>query len=199
MRVRDSVLFASSVVQAEYQALLDSYVSWAVQTSAVCEMKFKDRCRLDAGRKRALPFKTLVQCFIMSRDLRSRRALKQVLSKAIKLALDPALAYSVLQNEDWEMVPSASTLSRANLQVDIAYMLVLRKEFQAEKARGVRRYRFLKVDSSPQGGKDWLLSEVVALSSEDMKKLTTAFNALAEFEQDTPEHMDASQAGNPFV
>ena len=54
-------------------------------------------------------------------------------------------------------------------------------------------WRVLKEDSSPQGGKDWLLSEVVTLSPEEMNKLTVAFNTLAEFAQETPEHVDASQ------
>ena len=97
----------------------------------------------------------------------------------------------VLEHEDWDLVPSAHTLSRANLHVDIAYMLVLRKEFQARKAKRLKAWMFLKVDSSPQGGKDWLLAETVTLTTEDVAKLMVAFNTLADL--CNREHADASQ------
>ena len=109
----------------------------------------------------------------------------------MKFALHPGLSSVVLADEDWQLVPSPSTLSRANLQVDIAYMLVLRKEYQSTKH--IKRFRFLKIDSSPQAGKDWLLSEVRSLTLEQMQKLNIVFHTLATFEQDSEEHMDASQ------
>ena len=173
--------------------MLDSYVSWAVQTSSVCDMRFKDHCRTAAGRQRLLPFQALVKAFVLGRDLRNRQALKRVLQRGISFALEPSLARMVLEHGDSDLVPSAYTLSRANLQVDIAYTLVLRKELQARKAKALKAWMFLKVDSSPQGGKDWLLAETVTLTTEDVAKLMVAFNTLADFEQGTSEHADASQ------
>ena len=130
---------------------------------------------------------------MLGRDLRNRLALKRALQKESSFALEPSLARMVLEHEDWDLVPSAHTLGRANLQVDIAYMLVLRKEFQTRKAKRLKAWMFLKVDSSPQGGKDWLLAETATLTTEDVAKLMVAFNTLADFEQGTSEHADASQ------
>ena len=136
------------------RARLEYYINWSFKASSICEMKFSDRCSLASGRKRALPYIALIQAFLLSREVCSNRGLKAVLSKAVRFAPDPALAAVVLDKETWCVVPDASRLSRANVQIYLACMMSLRERHHANRAE--KQWHFLKIDSSPQGGKDWM-------------------------------------------
>ena len=172
------------------RARLEYYINWSLKASSICEMKFSDRCSLASGRKRALPYIAMIQAFLLSRDVRSNKRLKAVLSKAVRFALDPALAAVVLDKETWSVVPDASRLSRANSQIDLAFMMSLRERHHANRAE--KRWHFLKIYSSPQGGKDWMVSEMLTLEQKDMGTLSEVFQDLAAQRQESEAHIQAS-------
>ena len=174
------------------RARLEYFINWSFKASLICERKFGDRCSLASGRQKALPYISLIQAFLLSREVRSNKILKVVLSKAIRFALDPALAAVVLDKENWSVVPDGPRLSRGNLQIDVAFMMSLREEHSAARGSGQKHWHFLKIDSSPQGGKDWMLSEMLTLKQKDMATLAHAFQDLAQQRQDTEEHIQAS-------
>ena len=113
-----------------------------------------------------------------------------MLSKAVWFALDPAIAAVVMDKETWSVVPDGTRLSKANLQIDVALMITLREEHSA--AKGKKQWHVLKIDSSPQGGKDWMLTELLTLKQKDMAMLAGAFQDLAQQKQNTEEHIQAS-------
>ena len=126
------------------RAKLEYYINWSLKASSICEMKFSDRCSVASGRKRALPYIALRQAFLLSREVRSNKRMKAVLSKAARLALDPALAAVVLDKETWAVVPDASRLSRAKPQIDLAFMMSLRERHHANRAE--KHWHFFNID-----------------------------------------------------
>ena len=146
-------------------------------------LKFGDRVRIASNGRRALPFHDLVQVFLLSRDLKQVGRLKVVLSRAIRFALPSPLADGILQNEVWQTAPEKWTISKSNLQIDAAFMLVQRRLFLEARARGGRR-RFLNIDSSPQGGRDWLICESTSVCKKDLLRLAQLFVDLHSAEDD---------------
>ena len=96
-------------------------------------MKFKDRCAIQAGRNHVLPIVKLVEAFLLSRDVRSNRRLKTLLSNTVTFALDPSIAKVVLKNETWSVVPDPTVFSTANLQIGIAFYDVSRRAIPCQQ------------------------------------------------------------------
>ena len=105
----------------------------------------------EGGRKSTLDVRHLVKCLCAAMRLRNRGDLKSVL----KLALDsmPGFAGSDCIDDSAFKVPSAASLSRAQLLVDMAYCCYWQNKLESMKGP-----LFIWLDSSPQGGVDWLLS-----------------------------------------
>ncbi|CAE7285429.1 HERC1, partial [Symbiodinium sp. KB8] len=103
------------------------------------------------GRKSTLDVRHLVKCLCAAMKLRNRGELKSVL----KLALDsmPGVAGLDSIEDSAFKVPSAASLSRAQLLVDLTYCCYWQKKLES-----MRGSMFIWLDASPQGGVDWLLS-----------------------------------------
>lgn len=89
--------------------------------------------------------------------LKNMRALPEavrMLSRAASAAIPAALAMGRHPHPPDTAAPSAATLGRLSFAVDIAAMLLARTNARP----GATRYGW--ADSSPQGGRDWLLSKV---------------------------------------
>ena len=140
----------------------------------VVNLRFGDKVRIAAGRQRALPSNDLIQAFLLCRDLKQVGRLKNVLSRAVRFALPSPPADGILQNEVWQTAPEKWTISRSNLQIDAAFMLVQRRLFLEARAKGGKR-RFLNIDSSPQGGRDWLVCESTSVYKKDLLRLAFFF------------------------
>ena len=86
----------------------------------------------------------------------------KVLELSIRCAFPPEVARQLLQLLEGMPVPHAASISRWRLQVDVAFMLWQRKQHAAmvsrdDDAGDIPLY--VLSDSSPQGGRDWLLTE----------------------------------------
>jgi hypothetical protein len=100
----------------------------------------------------------LLECLVLSFGIRSASDLQVVLGHAVQL-LPPAWRSSLaaLMKAD-ATLPSAATMTRARLYVDVAYMLLKRKQF--ETLLESRPVFFGLIDSSPQGGRNWEIFEL---------------------------------------
>ena len=102
----------------------------------------------------------LLECLVMSFALRDAGTLETSFKQAVRLL--PPVWSSSLGNlmRDGQCMPSAATLSRARLYVDVGYML-----FRQNYHEGLIHEEFPPalyglIDSSPQGGRNWELFEL---------------------------------------
>ena len=113
-----------------------------------------------------LPYQAhfLVQCMMLTYHMRDAAALKKVLARAVQVVVPRAFAHAILEPlQDGTMkIPSASTLSRARLTTDVAFMLSVRSA-NARQSDNVVRY--VMVDSSVQGHHDLELIRCVCLDT----------------------------------
>jgi hypothetical protein len=138
----------------------DEVVDW--QTGAFNMERGAARRRSWGNRQ---PFKVqfLVECVLLSGLLHVDGSLKQALQGAVRLCLPPHVANVVSQTLDNGslQIPSGSTISRRRLMVDVAYMMH-RRALNDKFGRGAVRY--IMVDSSPQGGRDYELVVVTSIA-----------------------------------
>ena len=120
----------------------------------------------------------LLQCVVLSFNLRSSSALPEVLKLAMgslpavwKLTLQKMLASA--------KTPSASTLSRARLSVDVGFMLWM-KGRHASVLQDDSLTVFVKVDSTPLGGNNWEVVEYQMIEGDKLEKAGNAARALAQ-------------------
>ena len=99
----------------------------------------------------------LLQCLVMSFSLRSSHELPDVIKSAIA-CLPEFWKNTLLGLLSEAKTPSASTLSRARLTVDAAFMLWMRKQ-HADLLVDENLTLFVKVDSTPLGGNNWEVVE----------------------------------------
>ena len=72
--------------------------------------------------------------------------------------------------------PSACSVSRWRVAVDVGFMLCIRDMFRQEQRQAIR---CLLTDSSPQRGFDWVLTEWHQLSVQDLRRWCTLMWAMA--------------------
>ena len=117
-------------------------------------------------------------CWQAASLMKKMRALPEavrLLSKAVTAAIPAALATGCRPCPPEAAAPSEATLSRLNFAVDVAAMLLAR----ANARPGATRYGW--ADSSPQGGRDWLLSKVSVIPGDvDLCDLHDAAIAVAK-------------------
>jgi len=105
--------------------------------------------------------------FLMLHDMVGNDAdIRDILIRAVRVLLPPRLSAAVLQSLDRSTsltkVPSKSTLHQWRMFFDLALMMSTRARFNKPDT-----YCYIMADSSPQFGRDWLLTEISLLSSSD--------------------------------
>jgi hypothetical protein len=103
----------------------------------------------------------LLECLVLTFALRSASDLKSTLVHAVQV-LPPVWRSSLLSlMRDDASLPSAATLTRARLLVDVAFMLMQQRIFR--DLLQTRPVLYGLVDSSPQGGRNWELFEIYGM------------------------------------
>jgi hypothetical protein len=103
----------------------------------------------------------LLECLILSFNLRSASKLHASVHQALRL-LPPAWQKSIstILSSSQSTMASAATISRSRLTIDIAYMIYMRRQFESLITNDRAPVCFAMFDSSPQGGRNWLLGEL---------------------------------------
>lgn len=134
----------------------------------------------------------LLECLILSFDLRSASTLSSSLQHAVR-TLPPAWSSSLkaLLHGSHSM-PAPATMSRARLYVDVGFMLY--KQAYFSRLLGERQLPVVYglVDSSPQGGRNWELTQIDYIAGADLLECVDFARQLALHEVDSleecPEH-----------
>lgn len=92
-------------------------------------------------------------------------------------------------------IASSATLSRARLLVDVAYMLFMRDEFaKMFQPTTPKPTLFALIDSSPQGGRNWELTEIHDIRGEALSECGDAAREMLSMcesvSKDSPEACD---------
>ena len=119
--------------------------------------------------------KFMVQALVMSDLLSNDRSLREVLSRAVRLVLPPALSEPLAAAIDSPSLrmPSASALSRWRFLLDASLMLHFRKSLHSEPC-----LRYAMADSSTQGGRDYELLVPTTISVSSLQDAFRLANAL---------------------
>ena len=104
----------------------------------------------------------LLHCFLLCDLLKADSSLAEAVRQACHIALPKHVKDVVLQllDDGQRPVPSPATVSRLRLKVDVAWMLLQRRDFQQALSDGSGMVAHCMVDSSPQGGHDYELLHV---------------------------------------
>ena len=110
----------------------------------------------------------LLHCFLLCDLLRADSSLGEAVRYACQIALPKHVQDVVLLmlDDGNRPVPSAATVSRLRLKVDVAWMLLARKKMEDLLRDGLVVH--CMVDSSPQGGHDYELLHVTFLAKHDL-------------------------------
>ena len=102
----------------------------------------------------------LLHCFLLCNLLRSDKSLEEAVRHACMIVLPRHVKDVVVKmlEDKRRPMPSASTVSRLRLKVDVAWMLMVRKELAEKMEAGIVVH--CMADSSPQGGHDYELMHV---------------------------------------
>ena len=120
----------------------------------------------------------LCSCLIFSFHLKgatSSAPLKLVLSRAFRCA-SPTLRMCADRMLCRALVPSPATLVRARFYCDVAWMCILAEKHKLLIENGGILFGLL--DSSPQGGRNWLVSEYTCLNPGVFEQAAEAFEGL---------------------
>jgi hypothetical protein len=104
----------------------------------------------------------LIQAFMHTMMLSRRASLRSSIEDTLNMVFGTDLAsVFVKQLSEKSAFPSASVISRFQLSLDVGYMLYMRDEFmKVVQTDGVI---YMLSDSSPQGGRDWQLTEIYSV------------------------------------
>jgi hypothetical protein len=100
----------------------------------------------------------LVMTIIFANSLRDAGTVRDTTMQALSLIFSQAMATQLSNLLATCPLPSASTLTRARLWVDIAH--ILSRQEDSKSILLDPKACYLKADSSPQVGKDWLMTKV---------------------------------------
>ena len=177
---------------AERIVRLHCYASMLQRTAdSVTTIALQSQVRDVHGRglssERPLAFKAafLVQCLVLCNMLKSDGSLLQVVRSAVSMVLPSWLATPIVQRLECDapdgdriVLPHESTISRARLSVDTAYMSLMSSRLQKEIAANERCVRYYLVDSSPQGHRNYELISETKFSRRDGPRLLEAAHCL---------------------
>ena len=99
----------------------------------------------------------LLQCVVLSFDLRSAKRLPDVVTSALG-CLPEFWKHTVLTLLSDGRMPSSATMTKARLTVDVGYMLWMRQRHKQMLQQLFVTF-FMKVDSTPLGGNNWEVVE----------------------------------------
>ena len=138
---------------------------WAFQQSALRGDFAKARVRNESTR--------LLHCIRLARLLRGggQRLSEVVRRAACVLGVDPECFGGPIRE-----IPSAASLQRHELSLDVALMIW---ESRRSRALGAHAVRWGLTDSSPQENRDWVWEQTWEMSAEDLAACFTAVVSLA--------------------
>ena len=116
----------------------------------------------------------LLNCLLLSQFLQSQNALKAAVRHSLQILLPADVGAAVFEHLMSTPQPSSGTISKSKLRIDAAFMLDRRRQVDALVQAGKRPAVYLKTDSSPQAGEDWLLTQYMWI---DAAKLMEALQA----------------------
>ena len=130
----------------------------------------------------------LVECLVLSFNLRSSSGLGATMQQAVRL-LPPAWSASLsalvrCDGSSRSRLPSASTLSRARLYMDVGFMLFLQQRHADLLAAENPPVFYGLCDSSPQGGRNWEIFEMFYINGEDLDTCADAAKRMLNFSVD---------------
>ena len=141
----------------------------------------------------AFVIEVLMQCDLLVSDASLQDSVKQ----ALKLILPRSLLPMFLQMVEQHGFPGRSQISRWRLLLDAAFMLQVRAERRLHWQQGQRFVRWMMVDSSPQGGRDYELivmsRALVADLPHALSLLEIMHNMCLDRENCDPEEFQAEQ------
>ncbi len=119
----------------------------------------------------------------------SFRLLPETWRSSLSCLMSSAESDSVHQH----VMASPATLSRARLTVDVSLMMLMRERHDELLHASVPPVVYILVDSSPQGGRNWELTELQIVRGEDIRRAATYARELMTHYVDTfedAEHHD---------
>ena len=121
----------------------------------------------------------LLECIILSFGLRSSADIAKVSSASLKLY--PQIWHkTIVQGLEELPTPSASTLSRARLTVDVGFMLYMRLQHgKLLEACEQGAALYFKLDSTPLAGKNWEVVEYEVVAAESRSRAAMLARMLA--------------------
>ena len=120
------------------------------------------------GRKQEYSTKAIVTAVQACTLLRDSADLEKQMRHSLQLLLpNQSTELSAAIDRGLIKAPGPSQISRWRLAVDVGFMFVMRSLFRETRGRAVRCFL---VDSSPQRGFDWVLSEAHSLSPSDFSQ-----------------------------
>ena len=120
----------------------------------------------------------LLHCCLLCNLLRADKSLEEAVKHACRVVLPHHIQVVVLDMVDNKRrrMPSAATVSRLRLKVDVAWMLLSRRKLEAMMASGI--VANCMVDSSPQGGHDYELMHLTVHCKTDLSQMHVDMLAL---------------------
>ena len=132
----------------------------------------------------------LAKALSMTMHLKGRAHLRTVIAKSLSLVGGTSMSIDSLQAIlQSEPIPSAASLSRAQVLMDAAWCCVWRQELQASDGP-----LFLWADSSPQAGEDYLLSTLMGIDGASIVPAFRASQALSRLSSESPPLTEMSES-----
>ena len=135
------------------------------------------------GRFGQLQFRTrhLIQAFLTADLLHNRQDLQSALESSVKLLFSQNIADDLLRDlgakrKLQQITPSASSLSRHQLQIHAAFLTIVAEEHRQLLQSGFSW--FLMADASPTAGQDWLNFHATYVRDQDLQMLLSSAHIL---------------------
>ena len=124
----------------------------------------------------------MIRILQLATQLRDDGQLRSVIAQGCQVALPEAFAHlrEVINDTSFK-VPSKSVVTQARFILDQAWMVLNRVRFRnmfKNNAAGTSPSFQLRVDSSPQGGHNWLNCEMDIIKAEDLEAVGTAYRRM---------------------
>ena len=142
--------------------------------------------RLQGSTQKTVAYRAafIIQVLLQCDLLKSDGSLKDSLKQALRIVLPKSLQPMFLDLVEQHINPSASSISRWRLLLDASLMLHIRAERRKEWADGRRSVRWLMIDSSPQGGRDYELVVMARAFLPDMPQLVSLVDIMNNLSRD---------------
>ena len=129
------------------------------------------------------PSHVMIASVFLTFLLGSRKHLGEAIPLALKIAL-PGLDLQDLAKQT--QVPRSTTLARASTYLDFAFIMYCREQWQQEP-----HFLYAWGDSSPQSGRDWLMTLHAYCPAASVIDVFEAVNLLARSHEDVCDHHEA--------